>query len=228
MGTKRVKIIPDRVFHKLWDRVRDYNSLSSYIDACLSPLSSYYIDLSKYKIDYVTSCDLLKSIFEAANYSISDLIRIIDISNAALSHRFCIPIKTVESWKAAKTDCPGYVKIMIMEEYGIPYLPKYIYTESLDSKRVKTSTQMTSSSNNEPLSDLPMDTNFVSSIINTDSDIKITPSSSNFDFSDIDAYLESLDTKKHFSFKSFESDDNDVKDLLDRTSYLSEHIKKQK
>ena len=44
MGRQRLKIIPDRIFHKLWDSIDDFNDRDDYVSTFSSDNSLFKYD----------------------------------------------------------------------------------------------------------------------------------------------------------------------------------------
>ncbi len=208
---KRI-IIPDRVFHKLWDNAISSVDFQTYYSSITSSTSGDYINLLKYNINIDNTYNILKHIYEYANLPFSDLMNIIGIKKSAISHRFCIPIRTVENWCDGSRVCSSYLKLMIMECFNINYLPKGVYTQSLIEKFYPSKLN---SIQKEQKNNKKIDTN-------------------DFDFDRIDNILDnirpeniSFNNYEHLSLKKWEEEHLlNSSGLLDDTDYLTRHMKK--
>lgn len=128
---QRSIIIPDRLFFHLWKE-----SLSSplnkqeYIRKFLSPLSEDYINMyKKYGLKEDKATYLLSSIYENSHKSFKQILEEAGLKNAQVSNIYCIPIRTVENWIKAD-NCFAYIKLMILRDFFILDLGKYVHLES--------------------------------------------------------------------------------------------------
>ena len=211
---KNIIIIPDRIFHKIWKTACACDSFSEFYFSITDSESSYYINLFKYGFDFPMIYDTLSLVFEKANLDINDILKICNMSKAALSHRFCIPIRTVENWCNGSGKCASYILLMIFECFNIKYLPDRVYSESLYSKR-STSSIRTSNKSSEVATDSHIDNKNSNKVLYDDAY-----------FDKIDKELDNIDID-HFSIRDFEATHLvDNKKFLDETDYLKKHMKK--
>lgn len=134
MAKNKLIILPDKIFHTLWDTACDCNSFDEYYNSIIFTNSYKYIDFSRYNIPLDQVYDLLKSIYQASSLTIKDLLSKYNYSKAAFSHRFCVPIRTVENWCASTNKCPNYTRLLFLQSLGEPILPSYIVTGSMVTK----------------------------------------------------------------------------------------------
>lgn len=127
--TKRL-ILPDIIFHKLWLGALRSENFNFYFNMITDNSSSDYINLSKYNFDTNLTYEVLKCIYDYSNITIVDIIKKYGFTNASFSHRFCIPISTVECWVAGKRECPAYLKLLILESLGADILTKKVILQS--------------------------------------------------------------------------------------------------
>lgn len=113
-----VKKLPDRVFHKLWNNAAEYEIEELYIRAYTSPLSEQYINFHKFKISADTATDILRLMYKAQHMSFREILIKYGLKKAEFSHKFCIPIRTVEDWVSQTREPPSYVKLMVLRELG--------------------------------------------------------------------------------------------------------------
>jgi hypothetical protein len=201
-------IIPDRLFHKIWNVSCDYDEFSSFYNSITSIKSKNYIDLYKYGFDLDLIYDTLRFIHKYSHYSFSDFLDEYKIKKATISHRFCVPIRTIENWCNGSGKCAPYVMLMILECYNIKYLPDNIYTESLwnksfsdkdTNKKKQNGKKIEKPDNKEDLGKLPLD--------------------------DIDDLLDNINLET-FSLRDFEQTHSiDNSSLLSDTDYLRKHMK---
>lgn len=126
----RLKVLPDRVFHSLWDRAAG-TELVDYIRAFTAPLSEEYIDFyKKYKIGPADAAQMLKEIHARANMSLKEIVSEAGIKKSEIYHVFCIPKRTVDDWYAGVNRCPSYVRLMLLRQFHLLRLGKYIILAS--------------------------------------------------------------------------------------------------
>lgn len=131
MGKKRNKIIPDIVFHKLWDGCGRYGRKEEYISSFTNPLKENYIDFKrKYELEIEESIYMLGSIYDLHGLSFREILEKAGATQAEISHIFCIPVRTVQDWYAGKKVGASYIWLMIIKYYHLLQLGKYVRLES--------------------------------------------------------------------------------------------------
>lgn len=128
MGRQRLKILPDRIFHKIWDIVDDFSDPDEYVSSLSSDSSIFKYDA--YGITYSECIFLLKSLYKAKNMTFREIIDAAGTKKSEISHIFCIPIRTVEDWYSGKNRTPSYVKIMVLKHFHMLDLGKYVRLSS--------------------------------------------------------------------------------------------------
>ncbi len=132
MGRNKKKSITPKIFHKLWDA------------ACKSPDRSEYVrDILRSGRFRPESCDLkydeavtlLLDIHRLSTTSFKDILGKIKKRKCEISDLYCIPIRTVEEWYSGGNKCPGYVRLMIMRDFGILDLGVDIKEKKKEEKR---------------------------------------------------------------------------------------------
>ena len=63
--------------------------------------------------------DTLSSIWDAAHMSIKDIRAASGLSRTAFAEHLCIPYRTVQDWERGLRACPGYLRLLIAEHFGI-------------------------------------------------------------------------------------------------------------
>lgn len=130
VGRKKVKIVPNKIFYTLWMDT-DSSSLDSFVKKYTSPFSNDRILFQKkYDLNLNEVNLILKNIYILKTKSFRELLEESNMRKADISKIFCIPIRTIEDWYAERNRCPLYVKLMIIKEYRLLDLGKYIYLES--------------------------------------------------------------------------------------------------
>jgi DNA-binding transcriptional regulator YiaG len=126
----RTKTLPDAVFDTLWTEAPAYENVDFYINAYTNPANQSYINFKPYGISYLEACAMLKTIHSCANMDIRDVIDLTGLGKAKLSHILCIPKRTIENWYYGKRECPAYMKLLLLRQFHLLRLGKYIMTES--------------------------------------------------------------------------------------------------
>lgn len=124
-----LKIIPDLVFHELWDAAFKSSSQHEYLKEFGATQCKTSRKLEKCGISVEFRYTLLSTIYEYAQKPFSQIIKKLALTNAQFSHAYCVPIRTVEDWVSGKGSCPSYVKLFIYRQNGIKYLPAYMVEE---------------------------------------------------------------------------------------------------
>lgn len=135
MGGKRrkprVKIIPDREFHRLWDQAKRYSVSDDYIKAMIGDIGENpCMNYKKYHLDYVEYLDMLRLIYEMSVLTFRGILEQTGKRKSEISHIFCIPIRTVEEWYTGGNSCPVYIRLMLLKHFHLFNLGKYIKLES--------------------------------------------------------------------------------------------------
>lgn len=131
MSRQKTIIIKDIDFHKLWTIAIETNEFNKYFNTITDTKSTKYVNLNKYNLTNTQIYELLDSIYKTSKLNISEIMKQYDLTNAAFSHKFCIPIRTVEDWKSAeRTSSPAYIKLMILRLLGHKILPPFVAIES--------------------------------------------------------------------------------------------------
>lgn len=127
----RKKILPDRVFHTLWNEAQSADERGAFLGRFTSPLSPDRIQfLDKYGISIDESRILLGNIYDMSRLTVRDILDSECVGKAEVSHTFCIPIRTVEDWYAGVNVCPSYVRLAILRHYFLFTLGQNVILES--------------------------------------------------------------------------------------------------
>lgn len=128
MRKQRLKVIPDRVFHKLWDAVDKYGSQDIYISNIIDNDSIF--NYGKYCLDYVEASFVLANIYSLKNMSFRDILDRAGTKKSTVSHIFCIPIRTIEDWFSGTNRSPAYIRLMLLKYFHLLDLGKHVRIES--------------------------------------------------------------------------------------------------
>lgn len=205
--SKRKKVIPDRLFNKLWTGAEKTNSKEEFIKKYTSPSSTEYVPFKKkFGIEYEESVILLSEIYDKQLMNFKEILVAAGKRKADISNTFCIPIRTVEEWYSGKNKCASYIRLMFIRQYHLLKLGKYIYTES--EEKYKTSApnvyEKKSTEDKEGTDKGSMD----------DGDEMLQ---------DIDEWLKELE-RARMERKPVE--DRSVKSILEKTSFLDQYLRK--
>lgn len=202
----RVKIIPDKLFNKLWKTANKTNDKQIYIRYFTSTISKDYVNFEKYNLSYMEFSYLLSIIYDNSKLTFKDILLNNKIRKCDISNIFCIPIRTVEEWYTGNNKCPDYIRLMILRHYYLFNLGKYIYIES-EVKREQDKPHIYNKQTTEVYKSHKK--------INTDTD---------------DELLKKIDKSLESRSVIIQSTDNcysESKDILSRTDYLGEIIKRR-
>lgn len=126
----RLKIIPDRIFHKLWDSAATM-SFTDFLHNFTYSLSADYIDFyRRFDIEPLAASSMLSNIHHRANQSFKEIIEEAQLKKAEVYHCFCVPKRTMDDWYSGANRCPSYFRLALLKQYHMLNLGKYIILES--------------------------------------------------------------------------------------------------
>jgi len=129
-------ILPDKLFVRIWSGAEKFNDKSEFIRAFTMPGSKEYINFPrKYSIEYEDAIILLDEIFEKNKLSVKEILTLEGKKKSEAARTFCIPIRTMEDWYAGKSSCATYIRLMMLRQYHLLNLGKYIYWEAEEEYR---------------------------------------------------------------------------------------------
>lgn len=106
----------DQIFSVLMSEAFGSSDREAYISGWA--LSSIWGDAEGAEVPQAR-IDALGSIWDAAHLSIKDIRAASGLSQAAFARHLCIPKRTVEDWERGARACPGYLRLLIAEHFGI-------------------------------------------------------------------------------------------------------------
>ena len=203
-------IIPDRLYHKLWNTSLEHESFESfYSDVLNSALRNKLNDIG---IEFDKLYDLLKMTFTLTHSSTAKFLEENGIKNSVLSHQLCIPIKTIERWKSGYSNCPAYMNLIIARTFNIPYLPANIYIDScVTSVPTNKEKKLQENNNSKKLTK-----NYPNNIVKSEVDVYNEKELSNYNYDRPWSLKEFEQT--HVSYNS---------DVLSSTDYLGDILKRR-
>lgn len=136
---RKISVIPDRIFHKLWDNASNMTK-DDFVATFAFESSDKQINFKKYGIKEEDVGIVLSDIHTAANMSLKTIMEKAKIKKSQFSHAFCIPIRTVEEWYAGNNKMPSYIKLFVMRYYGLINICGYVETEASLKMRVYATT----------------------------------------------------------------------------------------
>lgn len=99
-----------------------YADAKGYIDpnAFASDVSLSFLDPEDptQEVDMVLY-EQLKTLWRVVNDPFRELLSLIGLNQTQCSTRFCIPLRTVQSWALGERPCPSYVRLMMAELTGL-------------------------------------------------------------------------------------------------------------
>ncbi len=113
--------ITSKIYSALVDEISNYTTAESYAsDLALSSLWNDDLE-SEVPSDRIHA---LLGFYQVTNYSVRELLKVVGITQTALSVRFSIPLRTIQCWVApvgtsAHRDCPLYIRLMMAECFGL-------------------------------------------------------------------------------------------------------------
>ncbi len=128
---KRIIILPDKLFYELWFAAQEYDDKKDFYKAFTNPALERYINFSKkYKMNPSQAHILLKEIYEKSNMSFKEILNVCGLKQSETCYKYCIKIKTAESWSNGKNKCPDSMRVMILRENNKINLGNYIHLKS--------------------------------------------------------------------------------------------------
>jgi hypothetical protein len=118
------------VFDLLWTNACIFQDQGTYIHTYTNPVSEEYVNFTRYGISYQESCLMLKELYRLGHLSMKEIIDLSGRCKADLAHEFCMPVRTIENWYYGKRECAPYFRLLLLRQYHLIRLGKYITTES--------------------------------------------------------------------------------------------------
>ena len=196
----RLRIIPDRYFSKFYNYAMKSENKTQYLNNFLNISSDDYIKPAKLNLEYEDLLFLLEHIYNMANLSFSELLDMIAITKSQFSHKFCVPLTTVNDWYSGRGKCPGYYRLLLMHYYKIPVMPKYYVLKS-DFETTHKSDNPNNTSENDIISISHSD-----NITNNQGSSPVPDRLIDLLDEDFDKYLDTVTSNSYFSLKDFENE----------------------
>ena len=127
-NVSRVKIVPEKLFYKMWHSVPKFQTRDEYVHNFVSVFSSDYVDCHKLDLPPGTLLDVLLESWRCYHIDIPSIINMSGLTRASFGYRYCIPIRTLEEW-CKKDTSPDYVRLMILKDLNEFHLPKYVHVQ---------------------------------------------------------------------------------------------------
>lgn len=106
----------DHQFFICWHECLQYADLDSYISDLASSTMWNDTECSEIPSERI---EQLARIWNIHSSSLRDLRNAARLTQAAMSERFVIPLRTIEDWDSGKRTPPDYVKIMIARSLNL-------------------------------------------------------------------------------------------------------------
>ena len=113
----------DKMFAAAWAEALSgaYTDRDSYVSDLA--LSSIWGDAEGAEVP-ADRLDTIGSIWDAAHMSIKDIRTASGLSRTAFAEHLCIPYRTVQDWELGAGACPGYLRLLIAEHFGVFHRPE--------------------------------------------------------------------------------------------------------
>ena len=211
---KKRLVISERIYHKLWDVSLLYTDFEDYYKEIIVSKEYRSLEKSGFGIDDIYN--ILKQTHELTNMPISDFLYKYNIKTSLLSHKLCIPTKTIENWKYGCRECPVYMKLIILKIFDINIFPRNIYIENYKktayNKNVRKKNSGSLVQKDEKINDVKIQ---APSLKNKEDDLDINNESYNFW------------SLRNYEQNHFKREDYNIKSLLSSTDYLDSIIKRK-
>ena len=150
----RMKYLPDRVFHKLWDIAGECDSISIFMERITSVSSKDRIRFyASYKIAEEEAAELLDNIWCYRHMSFKELFDSTHLTQSQFRHMYCIPRQTMTDWLNGTYECKSYIILMILKLQGKLILGRRISLES--ERREDTDNELKEEQSEQPEEDAP-------------------------------------------------------------------------
>ena len=100
-------VMSDRAFRDLWQQAIDTPDMDAFVAEANCPDK-----------DLLTTQEQLRRLWRVAHDGFRELMEQTHTTQATLSARFCVPYRTVTSWKIGERTCPPYLRLMMAEALG--------------------------------------------------------------------------------------------------------------
>ena len=114
----------DKLFATIWADAKT----ATDPDAFASDWATSSVILSAEDPEAEIDMDLvsnLQVLWHVARDSFRALLKRMGISQTSCATRFCIPLRTVQSWALDERECPSYIRLMMAEATGLISLRSY-------------------------------------------------------------------------------------------------------
>ena len=106
----------DTQFSACVREVPAYTDIDAYVSDLA--LSSMWGDVEDADIP-AQRLDDLRSIYQAVNRTVREIVAASGLSQAAFAERYCIPRRTVEDWCRGVAKCPLYTRLLLQRTEGL-------------------------------------------------------------------------------------------------------------
>ena len=129
-NSRRIKILPDRVFHRIWNLAVTEDDKTVFLTKVITGDERVVADPQKYHIDASLWYDVLSGIYNVAHMDMTTIIKASGWKRSEISHYFCIPIRTLEDWCYNKSTPPPYVRLMMIRKFDLLDIGKNVRLKS--------------------------------------------------------------------------------------------------
>lgn len=127
----RSKNIPDALFYDLWIKAEKSPDKNEYIADILAGLpkkAKTFMYDNKITTDQFVR--ILDNIYGLSHLEFRQIVTMSGKRKSEIRDIFCMPIRTIEDWYSGKNRCPAYVRIMVMKQFHLLRLGRYIHLQS--------------------------------------------------------------------------------------------------
>ncbi len=108
----------NKLFSEIWADAQQTKDINAFVSDWAT--SSQFLDPEdpEQKIDGGL-VEQLGQLWKVANAPFRELLKLLGLSQTACTVRFCIPLRTVQSWTLGERACPSYIRLMMAELCGV-------------------------------------------------------------------------------------------------------------
>lgn len=104
----------DKLFKKLWNDALGQENKELYQSEYGYP--DWFGEISQYPSEVM---DILGKIHDVAHMSMREIIKTAGLSQTSFADKFCVPLRTVQSWCIGERKCPDYFRLAVCRQLGI-------------------------------------------------------------------------------------------------------------
>lgn len=106
----------DKIFYMIWEDAISNSDCDAFVSDWT--LSSIWEDPDDADIPQ-DRIDQLQQIWTAAHMSFADIVRFTGLKQTQFATRYCIPYRTVQNWFAGVSNCPDYMRLLLLRDLHV-------------------------------------------------------------------------------------------------------------